>query len=169
MPKGMLGMLPLSAVQGPKATLDERLAGADGAQWLEELKRFLRKEPTWWAKTTETVSDSDVPVPLTVSNGCQARFSGRFIRPAKFTPSEIVEILNASPRGDIHDTLQNLLMENGNNPTKAKHARHKATLWANKFFRQPFHGKYYRAAIGEHESIRYEAFQLWEVSLTEKL
>lgn len=167
MPKGMLGMLPLSAVQGPKATLDERLAGADGAQWLEELKRFLRKEPTWWAKTADTGSDSDTPTPLNVSSGCQAKFSGRFIRPAKFTSAEIVEILNASPRGDTHDILQSLLMENGNNPTAGGSARHKPTLWANKFFRQPFHGKYYRMAIGEHEGIRWTALQIWEVSLSE--
>lgn len=51
MSKGMLGMLPLSAVQGPKATLDVMLAGADGPEVLEQLKRFTRREPCWGQST----------------------------------------------------------------------------------------------------------------------
>lgn len=46
MPKGMLGKLPLSAWQGPRDDLEQRLAGEDGGYWLQGLKRFLRKERT---------------------------------------------------------------------------------------------------------------------------
>jgi hypothetical protein len=53
MSKGMLGMLPLSEVRGPRDTLEELLAGSDGPEVLEQLKRFNRKEPCWGKKDLE--------------------------------------------------------------------------------------------------------------------
>lgn len=50
MSKGMLGMLPLSAVRGPRDTLDELLAGSEGERVLDELKKFNRREPCWIEK-----------------------------------------------------------------------------------------------------------------------
>lgn len=47
MAQAMLGKLPLSAVRGPRDTLEEHLAGPDGPRWLEALKRFNRKENPW--------------------------------------------------------------------------------------------------------------------------
>lgn len=47
MSKAMLGVLPLSEIRGPVNDLIERLAGDEGRRWLEELKKFLRKEPCW--------------------------------------------------------------------------------------------------------------------------
>lgn len=44
MAQAMLGKLPLSAVRGPRDTLEEHLAGPDGPQWLEWLKCLNRKE-----------------------------------------------------------------------------------------------------------------------------
>lgn len=50
MSEGMLGMLPLSEVRGPRDDLEERLAGSEGnTVWLPALKRFLRKENPWEA------------------------------------------------------------------------------------------------------------------------
>lgn len=43
----MLGMLPLSEVQGPRDDLEQKLAGADGRSWLTALTKFLRKENPW--------------------------------------------------------------------------------------------------------------------------
>lgn len=43
----MLGMLSLSAVRGPIDDLMQKLAGPNGPTWLEELKKFGRKEPCW--------------------------------------------------------------------------------------------------------------------------
>ncbi len=60
MSKHMLGRLPLSAVQGLRAELEERLAGEDGELWLAEGKKFLRKE-TCWLKL-ESRSDPSAPV-----------------------------------------------------------------------------------------------------------
>lgn len=53
MPKGMLGMLPLSAVRGPRDTLDENLASDDGNLVLEELKKFNKRQPCWQASTAK--------------------------------------------------------------------------------------------------------------------
>lgn len=53
MSKGMLGRLPLSAVRGPRATLEEMLASDDGEYWLENFNRFLRRETCWL--TTESL------------------------------------------------------------------------------------------------------------------
>ena len=47
MPEGMLGMLPLSDLRGPRDTLETNLAGKDGQEWLDALNRFLRKENPW--------------------------------------------------------------------------------------------------------------------------
>lgn len=47
MPKGMLGRLPLSAVQGPVDTHYENLAGDEGERVLTEFKKFNRREPCW--------------------------------------------------------------------------------------------------------------------------
>jgi hypothetical protein len=47
MVKAMLGNLPLSAVRGPRDSLEEKLAGDNGEEWLIALKRFLRKENPW--------------------------------------------------------------------------------------------------------------------------
>lgn len=47
MSEGMLGRLTLSAVRGPRATLEDRLAGSDGEMWLDALKKFLRKQDPW--------------------------------------------------------------------------------------------------------------------------
>lgn len=46
MSQGMLGLLKLSDVRGPRNDLDEKLAGPDGLKWLIELKKFLRKQFT---------------------------------------------------------------------------------------------------------------------------
>ena len=46
MSTGMLGVLSLSDIQGPMDELQSRLAGKDGQIWLNNLKRFLRKENT---------------------------------------------------------------------------------------------------------------------------
>ncbi|MFA6340768.1 MAG: hypothetical protein WCX27_00805 [Candidatus Paceibacterota bacterium] len=45
MSKGMLGMLSLSEVRGPKADLDEKLASENGKFYLEMLKDILRLNP----------------------------------------------------------------------------------------------------------------------------
>ncbi len=47
MSKGMLGMLPLSAIRGPRDAFEEKLAGDDGPMWLAAFNRFLRKENPW--------------------------------------------------------------------------------------------------------------------------
>src|SRR3990167_9942977 len=47
MSKGMLGMLPLSAVRGPKDDLDNLLAGTDGDAVLTEFKKFVKRQPCW--------------------------------------------------------------------------------------------------------------------------
>lgn len=53
MPKGMLGMLPLSAVRGPVDALYDNLAGDDGERWLAALKRFNRGENPFWSKSLD--------------------------------------------------------------------------------------------------------------------
>ena len=40
MSKGMLGMLPLSEVQGLRADLEEKLASDSGPEWRNELKKY---------------------------------------------------------------------------------------------------------------------------------
>ncbi len=50
MSKGMLGKLPLSAVRGPRDTLDELLAGGDGPLVLDELKKFNKRQTCWLPK-----------------------------------------------------------------------------------------------------------------------
>jgi len=47
MATAMLGRLPLSVIRGPRDSLEEKLAGEDGEQWLKALNRFLRKENPW--------------------------------------------------------------------------------------------------------------------------
>ena len=47
MSEGMLGNLPLSEIRGPRGDFEEKLAGADGSQWLAAFKRFLRRENPW--------------------------------------------------------------------------------------------------------------------------
>ena len=47
MSKHMLGGLPLSAAQGLRDELEQRLAGEDGELWLAEGRKFLRKETCW--------------------------------------------------------------------------------------------------------------------------
>lgn len=63
MSEGMLGKLPLSAVRRPKATLDERLAGSDGEEWLVALKKFLRKQNPWSA-SAEPMKQERKPRPI---------------------------------------------------------------------------------------------------------
>lgn len=46
MSQGMLGLLPLSKVRGPRNALDERLAGPNGSIWLQRLNHMLRSEMT---------------------------------------------------------------------------------------------------------------------------
>jgi hypothetical protein len=46
MSQGMLGLLPLSQVRGPRNTLDERLAGKNGPMWLKRLNHMLREQMT---------------------------------------------------------------------------------------------------------------------------
>ncbi len=45
--KDMLGVSALAVVAGPLKDFAEKLSGADGSQWLEAFKRFLRKEEAW--------------------------------------------------------------------------------------------------------------------------
>ncbi len=40
----------LSKIMGPLVQLQKNLSGQDGERWLDELKKFLRKEPTWGAR-----------------------------------------------------------------------------------------------------------------------
>lgn len=47
MSEGMLGVLPLSEIRGPRDAFEEKLAGSEGSMWLEAFKRFLRKENPW--------------------------------------------------------------------------------------------------------------------------
>ncbi|MBI3074931.1 MAG: hypothetical protein HYY92_01815 [Parcubacteria group bacterium] len=54
MSKGMLGMLPLSEIRGPRDTLEEHLAGPDGPEILRQLKLFNRKEPCWMPLASPT-------------------------------------------------------------------------------------------------------------------
>ena len=44
MSKGMLGLIPLSEIQGPMNDLMDKLAGADGPKVFADLKKFLRGE-----------------------------------------------------------------------------------------------------------------------------
>ncbi|HVY72612.1 MAG TPA: hypothetical protein VG984_00970 [Candidatus Paceibacterota bacterium] len=46
MSQGMLGFLPLSQVQGPRNSLDQRLAGKNGSIWLKRLNHMLREQMT---------------------------------------------------------------------------------------------------------------------------
>lgn len=43
----MLGNLSLTATQGPRNDLEQKLAGENGEEWLRALKRLLRKENPW--------------------------------------------------------------------------------------------------------------------------
>lgn len=47
MSKGMLGMLPLSDVQGVINDIQAKLATNEGPLYLAELKKFARKKPCW--------------------------------------------------------------------------------------------------------------------------
>jgi len=49
MPEGMLGLLSLSEVRGPRDDLEDKLAGSEGLMWLCALKKMLRKESLWRA------------------------------------------------------------------------------------------------------------------------
>lgn len=64
MSDGMLGRLPLSAVQGPRDTLDEHLAGRDGELWLAELKKFNAKKPCWPSNESASASVVQQPAKL---------------------------------------------------------------------------------------------------------
>jgi hypothetical protein len=57
----MLGLIPLPDVLTLVGDLYTKLGGEDGASWFAELKRFLRKEPTW---ATAQVEPTLAPVVL---------------------------------------------------------------------------------------------------------
>jgi len=75
MSQGMLGMLPLSEVRGPRNDLDEKLAGPEGPGFLEDLKLLLRQEGPWsrrrrsektvssWRKISDTAIEINFDVP----------------------------------------------------------------------------------------------------------
>ena len=75
MSEGMLGLLSLSDVQGPRNDFDEKLAGPEGKDWLREFKRFLRKEKTW-----EAVTAPDLKVFKTIKLGTGLRTADDFSR-----------------------------------------------------------------------------------------
>ena len=62
MSEGMLGTLPLSETRGPRNDLEEKLASAEGREWLEALKKFLRREHPWPAKVAEAVEEVAPPI-----------------------------------------------------------------------------------------------------------
>lgn len=47
MSQDMLGMIPLADALALMGDLRTKLGGRDGPTWFAELKRFLRKEPSW--------------------------------------------------------------------------------------------------------------------------
>ncbi len=47
MSKGMLGLLPLSEVQGVINDIQQKLSGEEGSVYLAQLKKFARKELCW--------------------------------------------------------------------------------------------------------------------------
>jgi len=53
--KSMLGNIPLSDFQRLRDDLEQKIAGENGKEWFEELKRFVRKE-TVWVKNPDTDS-----------------------------------------------------------------------------------------------------------------
>ncbi len=59
--QGMLGKLPLSEIQGPRDDFEQRLAGPDGPVWLEEFKKYLRKEKTWTFSIFKHITAVSVP------------------------------------------------------------------------------------------------------------
>lgn len=61
----MLGKLPLSAVRGPRDTLEQCLAGESGERWLKALNQFLRGENPW-PIVTKVV---DLDCKITVGDG----------------------------------------------------------------------------------------------------
>lgn len=159
MPEGMLGMLPLSVVRGPKATLDERLAGSHGDMWLAELKKFLRKEPTWGAVLPGQTSP-DGPRAITISSNCMSHFRGTFMRPAQLSPEEVATILSSCPRGQIHMDLKLLLVENKNGATDLLS---KTVVWINGFLSSPLNGVTYRLGTGRLGDKRKSYNQIWVV------
>ena len=58
MPKGVLGQA-LRDITGLLSDLFAKLSGEDGTEWLEALKKFLRKEETW--VLLEHVKTVDIP------------------------------------------------------------------------------------------------------------
>src|SRR3989344_4561221 len=69
MSKGMLGKLPLSAVRGPRDTLDELLAGSDGPIVLDELKKFNRRQTCWLPKERKGSKKKAKPAELVAPDG----------------------------------------------------------------------------------------------------
>ncbi len=67
MSTGMLGKLSLPDVQGPRDALEQHLAGPDGPLWLAELKKYLRKEPTWQKETDARSSSPTLVLVKTTS------------------------------------------------------------------------------------------------------
>lgn len=65
MSKGMLGMLPLSAVRGPKDDLDNLLAGTDGESVLAEFKKFVKRQPCWGPTAFERNEHGHIVVAVT--------------------------------------------------------------------------------------------------------
>lgn len=45
--KSMLGKIPLSDYQRLRNDLEQKIAGENGKEWFEALKRFVRKEAVW--------------------------------------------------------------------------------------------------------------------------
>lgn len=54
MSKGKLGNLRLTEAWGPLQTLINRLASDEGEEYLDELKKFNRKDPCWVPETRES-------------------------------------------------------------------------------------------------------------------
>lgn len=75
MGNNMLGMIPLSATQGPRNDLEAKLAGAQGHVWLERLKKMLRQPKTTkeYEPILETVFQMGIPHTDFVSLGSVLR------------------------------------------------------------------------------------------------
>ena len=67
MPKGMLGLLPLSEIQGPRDEFEVNLASAEGEMWLREFKKYLRKEATWGVAVTSLSDTYPVTIDYSLS------------------------------------------------------------------------------------------------------
>ena len=92
MSKGMLGKLPLSAVRGPRDTLDELLAGGDGPVVLDELKKFNKRQTCWLPKERKGSKKNAKSEALTAPDGGRIHIVRVLVNPTR----EWQEAINAA-------------------------------------------------------------------------